>query len=219
MTSISCIEPGKQKTNLLQLFMLQGLGEFLILYPGERKTFLGKLSRANGKYVIQDEGYLTSIKADSLLPCWNNGILGAVCSKTDSPWDSLTFYGLEHCDLKVDLSKTAHLALQAAENQYGDHLVDFTGSIYRGFKLMLDNHFLPVILPTQIRMKSGEYGLVVSDLRSAPLPISIIQTVNNVVNAFIQKHLEVGVDDMEINPEQFDRIFHDYLSKIKCSSG
>ena len=216
MSSISCIEqsPGKQKINLLQLFMLRGLDEILILYPGDRKTFLGKLTRDNGKYVIRDEGYLTGLKADSLLPCWNNGILGAVCSKTDSPWDCLTFYGLEHCDLKVDLSKTAHLALQAAENQYGDHLINFMGSIYQGFQLMLDNHFLPVILPTQIRMKSGESGLAVSDLRAAPLPISIIQTVNNVVNASVKKHLKVDVDDMQINPEQFDRIFHDYLSRV-----
>ena len=199
--------------------MSRGLGEYLILYPGKHNTFLGKLTRANGKYIIRDEGYLTGIKADSLLPCWINGILGAVCSKTDTPWDTLTFSGLEHCDLKIDLGKTAHLALQASENQYGDHLINFMGSIYRGFQLMLENHFLPVILPTQIRMKSGENGLAVCDLRSAPLPISIIQTVNDVVNASTQKHLEVCIDDLEINPEQFDRIFHDYLSKTKGRSG
>lgn len=194
--------------------MLRGLNEFLILYRGERRTFLGKLACDNGKYIIRDEGYLSGIKADNFLPCWESGILGAICSKPGAPWNCLTFCGLEHCDLKVDLSKTRHLALAAAENQYGDHLIDFMGSVYQGFQLMLGNHFLPVVLVTQICIKSGECGLAVTDLRAAPLPISIIQTVNNVVNESIKKHLTFAVDDMQVMPEQFDRIFHDYFAKV-----
>lgn len=114
----------------------------------------------------------------------------------------------------MDLSKTRHLALAAAENQYGDHLIDFMGSVYQGFQLMLENHFLPVVLVTQICIESGECGLAVTDLRAAPLPISIIQTVNNVVNESIKKHLTFAVDDMQVMPEQFDRIFHDYFAKV-----
>ena len=177
----------------------------------------------NGKFLVRDEGYLTGIHADSLLPCWSNGILGAICSKPEAQENSLTFCGLELCDLKVDLSKTSHLALVAAENQYGDHLIDFLGSVYRGFQLMLDNHFLPVILLRQIRIKSGEIGLAVTDLRAAPLPIATILMVNNIVSESIKKHLKVGVDDMQFNPEQFDRMFHNYLPRtggkpVKTSS-
>jgi hypothetical protein len=222
MSSIACVEkPSSKKIillNLLRLFTLRGLGEILILYHGEHKTFLGKLFCDNGKHIIRDEGYLSGINADSLLPCWNNGILGAVCNKADAPWDSLTFFGLEHCDLKVDLSKTRHLALAAAEDQYGDHLIDFMGNIYQGFQLMLDNHFLPVVLLSQIRIISGEIGLAVIDLRAAPLPISVIHTVNNVVRESIRKHLTSGVDDIQVDPEQFDTIFHDYLPQTRGKS-
>ena len=219
MSTITSIDKssGKQKTsllNLLHLFMLRGLGEILMLCQSGHKIFLGKMYSENGKYFIRDEGYLSGIKADSLLPCWDNGILGAICSKADAQWNCLTFCGLEHCDLKVDLSRTSQLALVAAENQYGDHLVDFMGSVYQGFQLMLDNHFLPVILLTQIRINSGESGLAVTDLRAAPLPLSTILTVNNVVRESIKKHLTVGVDDMQVNREQFDSIFHDYLAKL-----
>ena len=104
--------------------------------------------------------------------------------------------------------------MQAAENQYGDHLIDFTGSVYQGFQLMLDNYFLPVVLLTRIRIKSGESGLAVTDLRAAPLPLSTILTVNNVANESIKKHQRVDVDDMQVNLEQFDNLFHGYLSKV-----
>ena len=200
--------------NLLNHFMLQGLGEILMLSQRDHKIFLGKMYCKNGKYFIRDEGYLAGINADSLLPCWGNGILGAICGKADAPWNCLTFCGLELCDLKVDLSKTRHLGLVAAENQYGDHLIDFMGSVYQGFQLMLDNHFLPIILLTQIHLKSGETGLAVTDLRAAPLSLATILTVNNAVSEFINKHLKVGVDDMQVNPEQFDIMFHEYLSKV-----
>ena len=199
---------------LLQAFMLQGLGEILMLCQREHKIFLGKMYSENGKYFIRDQGYLSGIKAESLLPCWDYGILGAVYIKSDAQWDSLTFCGLEHCDLKVDLSKTSHLALQAAENQYGDHLIDFIGGVYHGFQLMLDNHFLPVVLLKQIRIITGENGLAVTDLRAAPLPLATILNVNNIVSESINKHLTSGFDDMQVNAEQFDRIFHDYLPKV-----
>lgn len=210
----TCSQQNISLLNLLKTFMLQGLGELLILCRKQDQMYLGKMFCENEKYIVRNEGYLSDINADSMLPCWGNCVLGAIYSKADAPWSGLTFCGLEHCDLKVDLSKTSHRALQAAENQYGDHLIDFTGSVYQGFQLMLDNYFLPVVLLTRIRIKSGESGLAVTDLRAAPLPISTILTVNNIANESIKKHLKVDVDDMQVNPEQFDSLFQDYLSKV-----
>lgn len=199
--------------NLLRFLFLQGLGELLILHKGEQRIYLGKVSYEKGKLVIRDQGYLSEIKSDSLLPCWDNGVLGAVCSAKGKKWDSLTFCGLDQCDLKADLSKTRHFALAAAENQYGDHLIDFVGSVYRGFQLMLDNHFLPVVLLTQIRTKFGEAGLAVSDLRAAPMPLSILKSVNDIVRESVEKRLTLEVDDLQVNPQLFHQIFGDYLPK------
>ncbi len=199
--------------NLLRFLFLQGLGEHLILHKGEHKIYLGKISYEKGKLVIRDQGYLSEIKSDSLLPCWDNGVLGTICSTKGKQWDSLTFCGLDQCDLKADLSKTRHLALAAAENQYGDHLIDFVGSVYRGFQLMLDNHFLPVVLLTQLRTKFGENGLAVSDLRAAPMPLSVLKTVHDVVRESVEKRLTLDVDEMQVNPELFHKMFSDYLPK------
>jgi hypothetical protein len=76
---------------------------------------------------------------------------------------------------------------------------------------MLNNHFLPVVFMTKIRTKKGGYGLAVSNLRAAPISISIINDVHNVVMATVEKHLTLGVDDVQIDQEQFSKLFGEFL--------
>ena len=85
------------------------------------------------------------------------------------------------------------------------------GSVYRGYQLMLDNHFLPVVLLNEIRTKKGERGLMVTDLRSAPMEISVIREVNDAVRNSIKKYLILNVEDIKVDPEYFKQLFKDYL--------
>lgn len=199
--------------NLIQPLFKQGLGEVLVLHISESSALLGFLTYEKGKLVIRDQKYLAGIKPSQLTPCWESGTLGMVCDSRGHEWQSLSYYGLEQCDLKADLSKTRHGALSAAENQYGDNLLDFVGSIYRGYQLMLDNHFLPVVMLRPIRAKDGNEGLAVCDLRAAPMPLSVIRAVNADVRKSVEKHLVLEVEDMSMTDEQFNTLFENYLPK------
>jgi len=191
----------------------RGLGELLILHTVKGKIYLGKMSFDKGRLVIKDQGFLSSLKSDQLIKCWENGVIGAVCYSEKQEWESLTYCGLEQCIIPREdlLSKTAHGGLMAAENEYGESLIDFFGSVYRGYKLMMNNHFLPVVLMMKIPIKNGGFGLAVSNLRAAPISISIINDVHNVVMATVEKHLTLGVDDVEIDQEQFSKLFGDFI--------
>lgn len=188
------------------------MGELLVLHRTADQIFLGNLSLEKGRFIIRDKGYLMDFKPAQLSPCWDNGTVGLISSSSGHEWESLTFYGLEHCNLPVDLSSTRHGMLAAAENQYGDRLNDFTGSIYRGYQLLLDNHFLPVILLQTVTTKSGEQGLVVSDLRASPLSIPTIQTVTDAVRKSVEKYLMHDVEDVEISEDKFKEMFQRYLN-------
>jgi hypothetical protein len=199
--------------DIIQALFKQGLGELLVLHAADETPMLGYLTYTKGKLVIKDEKYLSGISSSQITPCWESGILGMVCDSKNHEWTSLTFYGLNKCDLAVDLGKTRHGALTAAENQYGDNLLAFVGSIYRSYKLMLDNHFLPVVMLNPVRGNDGIYGLAVCDLRAAPLPLSTIRIINGDVSKSLERHLILEVEDVTLNPEQFDEIFDDFLPK------
>ena len=191
----------------------QGLGELFMLHTMKGKIYLGKMSYDKGRLVIKDQGFLSSLESDQLLKCWEDGIIGAVCYSEKQEWESLSFCGLEQCEIPKEdlLSKTGHGGLIAAENEYGESLIDFFGSVYRGYKLMMNNHFLPVILMMKIPIKNGGFGLAVSNLRAAPISISIINDVHNIVMATVDKHLTLGVGDVEIDQEQFSKLFGDFI--------
>jgi hypothetical protein len=52
-----------------------------------------------------------------------------LCDSKDKEWQNLTFYGLQNCELPEDLESSRHGFLIAAQNQYGEKLIDFSGSI------------------------------------------------------------------------------------------
>lgn len=190
---------------------MRGMGELLVLHRTEIQVFLGNLTLEKGRFIIRDKGYLVDIKPAQLNPCWDNGAVGLISNSSGHEWESLSFYGLEHCDLPIDLSSTRHGILAAAENQYGDKLNDFIGSIYRGYQLLLDNHFLPVLLLSPIKSKSGEQGLIISDLRATPMSIPTVQKITDAVRKSVEKYLIHDVEDVEISTEKFQEMFKKYL--------
>ena len=189
----------------------KGLGELLVLHRTDAAAVLGYLTYEKGRMIIRDQKYLAEVKPSLLDPCWDSGITGVVCASTGKEWESLTYYGLEQCGVALNLERTRHRVLAAAENQYGDKLTDFVGSIYRGYQLLLDNHFLPVVLLKPLGTKHGEYGLTITDLRAAPLPLSLVRLVNDEVRKSVERKLLLSVEDVELNSDQFDKLFESYL--------
>jgi hypothetical protein len=192
---------------LLESLYKGGLGHHLVLYRTADRVYLGNLQYDRNRLVIKDTGHLSKIKPSTLDQCWNGGVIGMVCNTNTYAWESLTFYGLEECVIKPDLSKTRNGALVAAENQYGDRLIDFAGSIYRGFKLMMENYFLPVILLQTIQSRHGEAGLIVSDLRIVPMDLVLIRTLNDELTKIIEKYTLLDVNDVDISKADFDKMF------------
>ena len=200
-------------TGLIVSLFKQGLGELLVLHVTDKSVCLGNVVMEKGRVLLKDKGYLTGLRPAQLAPCWEGGILGMVAESGGHEWQSLTFYGLERCDLPVDLGKTRHGALVAAQNQYGESLIDFVGSVYRSYRLMLDNHFLPVVLLSEVNSKEGAPGLAVGDLRMVPMDLSVIRNLNDVVRKSVEKRLVLDVEDLEVKAEVFDELFGQYLKK------
>lgn len=197
--------------NLIDALFRYGLGEYLVLHIDAGRTILGRIFYEKGKLLLKDEGLLTEYKPEFVRQCWEKGLIGMICSPSNKEWESLTFYGLEKCDLPVDLESTRYGSLNAAQNQYGEKLIDFAGSVYRGFNLMLDNHFLPVILLQKVTAKSGERGLAVTDLRAAPMSIALIQQIHEVVRQQVDQRRSINVQDTDIDPDDFQNMFGKYL--------
>jgi len=194
-------------SDLLGSLYKAGLGHHLVMHRTAERVYLGPLRYSKGRIVIKDNGYMKNLKPSTLDPCWDQGALGMVCISDQYEWESITFYGLDECDIKVDLSSTRSGALHAAENQYGDKLIDFAGSIYRGFQLLLEHHFLPIVLLQPMRSKRGETGLVVSDLRIAPLDIRTIRVLNDDVTKSIEKYVQLELGDIAMSDDEFKEFF------------
>lgn len=191
----------------------RGLGELYVLHTKNDKPIIGQMYFEKGKLTLRDQGLLDGMTLNQLKPCWDAGLLGMVCSTKGQEWDSLTFYGLEHCDLPQDLGKTRHGALVAAQNQYGESLINFVGSVYRGYQLMMEHHFLPVVLLKEIKSREGHAGLAISDLRTVPMSITMIRKLNDIVYKSVEKQLTMEVDDKMVDQNEFEKMFGEYLDK------
>lgn len=196
---------------ILELFG-KGLGELLILHVRQNDVCLGNIVLEKGRLIIRDQGLLSGFKPAQFEPCAQDGVLGMVTAATGQIWESLTFHGLNHCEVPVDLSRTRHGALTAAQNQDGDSLIEFVGSVYRGYQLMLDHHFLPVVLLREIQSKEGQSGLAVCDLRIVPMDLAVIRKINDVVRKSVERQLTLDVQDVEVISEEFDKLFPGHVA-------
>ena len=198
---------------IIQEMFGQGLEELLILHRTETRVYLGPLVLNNGRVSVKDARLLPGIKVSDVDPCFDNGFLGCVTHSLGKGGDCLSFHGMELCNLPVSLSSTAHSTLASAGNEYGENLSDFMGSVYRGFKLMLDNQFIPVLLLRNIHTHTGESGMAVTDLRMMSMDVSMIRNLNHVVRESVEKHLSSGLDDVEIQDDQFAELFGDFIKE------
>lgn len=196
---------------ILEYLVKQGLSEHFILHVINKKACLGRILYDKNTLHFKDTGVLADINPQNLKPCWESGIIGMITPSKNREWESLTFLGIENCKVSVDLSSTRHGVMVSAKNQYGDSLNTFEGSIYRGFNLLLDYHFLPVILLHQIKSRSGIDGLAVADLRMAPMPIKTLLVVNDMVLNVVDKHMSIEVEEAAIENSEFEKMFGEFL--------
>jgi hypothetical protein len=201
----------KEFKGLLETLCNFGLGNYLILHKSSKHVFFGHLVFEKGNMGIHDTGLLNDLSPQLFAPVWDDGLIGMISQTDKHEWDSLTFYGTEECDVTPDLGATRNSALASAENEYGDNLINFTGTVYRGFELMLENSFLPVVLLKPIKSKSGDMGLVVADLRTAPMKIDLLIKLNEMVVKSIEKYRVLNVDDVEMTTEDFENYFGAYI--------
>jgi hypothetical protein len=196
---------------ILEYLVKQGLSEHLVLHIVDGKPCLGHILYDKNRLHLKDTGALVGINPKSLMPCWENGVVGMITPSRNREWESLTFLGVENCKIPIDLSATRHGVMGQVRNQYGDSLITFEGSIYRGFKLLLDNHFLPVILLHQIKSKKSIDGLAVADLRIAPMPIKTVLLINDMVAGVVDKKLSMSVEEADLDAGDFEKLFGSYL--------
>lgn len=196
---------------ILSLFEQGLLDELLVLGAAGPSAMLGHLVREKGKLVLKDSGFLKGkTTPPQVAPCWDIGIMGALCDQPGREWESLTFVGSDYCISNEDLTSSRMGMMKAAKNQYNDNLLDFCGSFYRGFQLMLDNHFLPVVLPHEIKLKDGNAGLAVSNLRVAGISIETLGAVHEHLRKVIEPRLSLAVEDVFLDTGQFTSLFPNY---------
>ncbi len=191
----------------------RGLGELLVMRNKDDALLLGNLVMDKDKLVFKDRGLLKDIPPARVAPCWDIGIVGAVCALRGNEWDSLTFLGADHCTIPIDLSATRHDLLRGIANRSNESAIVFKGSVYRGFQLLLDANLLPLVVPLPIDTDEGVTGLAVTDFRFASVPIDIVSKVNDLVRSSVERHLTLTVEDHEIGEDEFEQLFSTYLKK------
>ena len=196
---------------LLSSLFDRGLGELLMLSISGDTTTLGQLTRDKGRLILKDRGFLKGrTLPQQVEPCWDIGVMGAVCHQSGREWESLTFVGTDFCVSNEDLSSSRMGMMKAARNQFDENLLDFCGSYYRGYQLMLDSHFLPVVLPHAVELKDGNTGLAVSNLRVAGVSMEALYAVHDHLQNVISPHLSLEAEDVFVDEDEFSSLFGKY---------
>lgn len=207
------MENRSQLPALLRELYPRGLGELLMMGHKGNLAMLGNLVMEKGSLVLKNRELLADVPVERVAPCFDIGIVGAVCDQRGNDWESLTYLGPDHCKIPVNLSSTRHRLLRSIVNVSGEDLISFQGSVYRGFRLLLDAHLLPVILPVPIETDQGCTGLAVADFRYATVPFETLLEVNDLVRASVERYVCLKVEDTEVTEEEFGALFSDYFKQ------
>ncbi|MGB0750480.1 MAG: hypothetical protein ACPGQI_00930 [Gammaproteobacteria bacterium] len=184
-----------------------GLGELYILHATSAGAMIGQLVQEKGRLILKDRAMLGGVSATQVRPCFDIGIVGAVCQRGGHEWESLTFVGPEQLKLEIDLSSTRVGLMRAATNSFSERLIDFCGSVYRGYQLMMDNHLLPVVLLKEVSLLDGTPALAVSNLRIAGIPFNVLARLHSHLQALMERNLTLEVEDVDMDESDFETLF------------
>jgi hypothetical protein len=201
----------ERHTELIQRMFARGLGELLILHVHESSVILGQLGLKKNRLMLSDSKHLAGVRPSDVAACSESGLLGMISASSQYEWSSLTFHGLNQCRVKVDLSQTRGGRLATARDLEGEDLTEFVGSVYRGFRWLLDRHFLPVATMQALQAKNGEWGFAVVDLRMGALDLAAVRNINDAVRQSTERHIEIDIIEEEVQSEKFDELFSGFL--------
>ena len=174
-----------------------GLGEYPVLCTRIDNIYLGNMVFEKGHLFFKDRGVLTD--ADDIPDShpWLEQLLGMVCYRDTYKWQSLTFYGVDHCRLE-GVESVHQKRLTEIKNQEMDRMSDFIGSVYRAFQTLLDNDFLPVGLLQPIKTHNEEHGICICDLQSAGLTSATKEAVKKLIHIAVDKQLTIKLEDITL---------------------
>ena len=186
---------------LLKVLFKHGLGELPVFYSRVNGIYLGNMVYEKGHILFKDRGILSDInQAHNTIFCDKN-ILGMVCYREMLEWKSITYYGVSYCENTV-IESDLHDLLASIKNKQGDRLLDFVGSFYRAYQLLLDHDFLPVILLQQVFTVDGKPGLAIGDLHSISALQHVHQEVRQILREAIGNRLTLKPDETLTSPYQ-----------------
>ena len=194
-------------SNLVSELFDAGLGESFVLHAVDGRPFIGQFVLDKGRLTLKDRGLLHDVTAEQLKDCFRQGICGALCHEQGREWESLTFVGPQRCSLGFPMDPVYKDIMAGARNSFGERLLDFTGSIYRGYQLLMDNYFLPVVLLQELEVEGGLTGLAVTNLRAAKVPMDTLGSIHSQLHQVMDLHLTLEVKDVELSANDFDELF------------
>jgi hypothetical protein len=186
---------GSDFMDLIDVLFRQGLGELPVFYTRLRGFYLGNMVYEKGRIFFKDRGFLRRIDTPDEPPDWNRYLLGMVCYRTLLEWESLSFFGLDYCQLQDGIEQAHGDNLKRITTSEGERLYDFVGSIYRACHLMLDNELLPVVLLRPIHSKGSDTGLAIADLRALGLGAKKQGEIAEMIRDAITRKTTLNVDE------------------------
>ena len=174
-----------------------GLGEYPVLCQKIDKIYLGNMIFEKGHLFFKDRGVLT--RADNIPDSysWHEQLLGMVCYRSTYKWQSLTFYGVDHC--RLDGAEPVHREkLTEIKNQDSDRMSDFIGSVYRAYQTLLEHDFLPVGLLHPVKTHNDEHGIGICDLQSSGLSPDTRATIKKLIHAAVDRQLTIKLEDITV---------------------
>lgn len=188
-----------------------GLADLPLLQRDGAQARLVTLRLDEGAVRADDTELLTGIAGVTVGPCWDIGIVGAVCLPPGEECAGPVFLGVDHCRVPVDLSRTRHDLLRVTRSIAGDCPLDYRGSVHAAFGALLDAHLLPVLLPLVIATDLGVAGLAVCDFRFASAPIAVTLRVHERVRQAVDAALGAALEDVELSAVEFADLFGTYV--------
>lgn len=179
--------------SLLEKLFRHGLCELPVLYSRVNGSYLGYMVYEKGQLSFRDSGLFSCEDAELL--DWQHHTIGMVCYREMLQWKSLSFYGIDFCNLAAEIDANLKASLGRIQNEYGDHGHDFVGSVYRAYRLLLANEFLPVVVLQQTVSDNNHFGLLIADLRAADLPSEVQQEVHKLIQQTLDIRLTLGLSD------------------------
>ena len=183
--------------NTINSLFSHGLGEYPVLCQRIDNIYLGNMVFEKDRIFFKDRGVLT--EADEIpddYP-WFEQLLGMVCFRDTYQWQSLTFYGVDHCQLE-GIEPVHREKLITIKNQDSDRMFDFIGSVYRAFQTLMEHDFLPVGLLQPVKTHNNEHGICICDLQSAGLSTATKEKIKKLIHSAVDRQLTIKLEDITI---------------------